>query len=467
MKREQVFQLLSENPNLSSVPKAQLDWLIEHSAISILGPGEFLFKRDEPADNMIIILKGRVKVYLPQGKSQKEMGILEKDEISGLLPFSRLEKAIGFAEVIEDTVVLLTHRNQMKALVSHNYELTETLVRSMTTRVREFTSFQQQNEKMLALGKLSAGLAHELNNPASAIVRSSDALKKHLYQTPDRFKKVITMAVTTDQVDKVNEILFEGMNQSSVQKLSLRQRNQLEEDLSDWFEDESFEDYEELAENLVDYGFGVDEMEKIKGILEGRQLEPVLMWINNVLTTERMVGDIHESSKRISELVQSIKSYSHMDRTQEKTSVDIHTGIIDTLNILVHKLKSSKVTVDKCFEESVPEVMIHPGEMNQVWTNILDNAIDALDGVTDPMITIRTKNDRECVFVEFEDNGPGIPDDVIKRIFDPFFTTKEIGKGSGMGLDITKRIIERHDGTLDVESVPGKTVFTIKIPVKG
>ncbi len=467
MKKEQALETLKQNPILKGIPDSQFEWLVENSNITILGQGEYIFKKDEPADFMIILLSGKVKLYLQQNNSIREMGHFEKHEISGLLPFSRLEKALGNAQVVEDATLLLTHRSKMHDLVANNYELTQKLVQQMTSRVRDFTSIQQQNEKMMALGKLSAGLAHELNNPASAIVRSSDSLLTHLKNTPENFKKVIMSNISPETVDVANSILFSKLDNYGNIHLSLKEKMRLEDEFMDWLEDREVDNEDEITENLIEYGFTLEELELISDSLDTHQLNTALNWINNVLTTERTVKDIHSASSRISELVQSIKSYSHMDRSQDKIKANIHKGILDTLKLLEHKTRKNRIEVEQDFEENLNDINIYPGALNQVWTNILDNAIDALEETDSPIIRIKTYLESDFQVVEIEDNGPGIPEDLVKRIFDPFFTTKDVGKGSGMGLDIVRRIVrDNHKGRIEVESKPGTTKFIIKIPVE-
>jgi len=467
MKKDQVLKTLKENPTLIGIPDDQYEWLVENSNISILGAGEFIFKKDEPADFMIILLSGKVKLYLQQNNSIREMGYFETHEISGLLPFSRLEKALGNAQVVEDATILLTHRSKMHDLVANNYELTQKLVQQMTSRVRDFTSIQQQNEKMMALGKLSAGLAHELNNPAAAIVRSSDSLIGHLKNTPENFKKVILSNISPEKVDIANSILFSKLDNYGNIHVSLKEKMVLEDEFMDWLEDREVENEDEITENLIDYGFSLDDLEFISDSMDTHQLNTTLNWINNVLTTERTVKDIHAASSRISELVQSIKSYSHMDRSQDKIKTNIHKGILDTLKLLEHKTRKTKIEVELNFDENLKDINIYPGALNQVWTNILDNAVDAIVATDSPKIRIKTYQESFMQIVEIEDNGPGIPEDLVKRIFDPFFTTKDVGKGSGMGLDIVRRIVtDNHNGRIEVKSVPGNTKFIIKLPAE-
>lgn len=456
---------LKKSPSLEHVPEEQLQWLIDNSEIRNIGEGDFLFRKGEPADHMLIILAGKARVYILQNNQKREMFELEPPDITGLLPFSRLKTAMGSAEVVEPLTVLATPRNTLKELVCTHYELTEKLVHEMTSRVREFTSTQRQNEKMMALGKLSAGLAHELNNPAAAIVRSSNELKKHLSYTTERFKRVIAMKLDPAQVDAVNDILYARATEGR-RNVGLRERNKLEEEILDWFDDNDLPGCDDLTENFVEYGIGPAELARVKEHIPAEELPPVLQWLDNVLTTEKMVGDIHDASARISKLVQSVKSYSHMDRGHDKVKVDVHAGLRDTLNLLGHKIRKANIHVNENFGQNLPPIEISPGEMNQVWTNILDNAIDAVEGTPAPTVTIQTYAERDFLNIAFTDNGPGIPDDIIGKIYDPFFTTKEVGKGSGLGLEIVQSIVKQHDGKVKVDSKPGATTFTVCIPYK-
>jgi signal transduction histidine kinase len=196
-------------------------------------------------------------------------------------------------------------------------------------------------------------------------------------------------------------------------------------------------------------------------------LSPVLNWVNNNLVTEKMVTDIQEASQRISDLVGSVKNFTHMDRAQDKQFCDIRVGLRNTLTMLNHKIKKGSVTVTEHFDETLPEVKAFIGELNQVWTNIIDNALDAMEGRPDSTLEIQTERDKEFVKVTITDNGPGIPKEDLDKIFDPFFTTKEIGKGTGLGLDVVARIVKQHHGSIKAKSVPGRTAFIVCFPIAG
>ncbi|MEO0330788.1 MAG: ATP-binding protein, partial [Bacteroidota bacterium] len=397
-----------------------------------------------------------------QGKQLREISAMEAGTITGTLPYSRMKEATGFGIATEETHILSLHKKYFVEMEQVSRDMVQALVGVMTTRARDFTRLQQQNEKMMALGKLSAGLAHELNNPAAAIVRSSDILRQHLHHTPDNFKKVILIRLEPEQVDSVNDILFSKIN-NPPPNISMMERNNREDEIAEWLEDRGWDDGYEAAENFVEFGMTLDDLEEMEEIIEGKHTEPVFNWLNNVLTTERLVKEIEEASQRISTLIQSVKTYTHMDRSTEKAHANIHEGLNSTLTMLNHKLKKKNIQVNKEYNEDLPEIPIYVSEINQVWTNLIDNAIDAMEDKG--TLTIRTQANSQQLRIDIIDNGSGIPPDIQSSIFDPFFTTKAVGQGSGLGLDIVQKIVEQHNGTIKVESEPGNTQFTICFPI--
>ncbi len=449
-------------PDLKEVPRDQLEWLLDQSTTLLLKAGDFLFKKGDEITNMYIVIKGRVEIKLEQNGQYRHIAYMEPLSIGGTLPFSRASNALGYGEVVEDCKILAFAKASFKQISEH-YELTEALVHHMTSRVREFTKKNVQQEKMMALGKLSAGLAHELNNPASAMRRSAVELKKHLALYPAKFKNVMTMKLSDEQVDPVNELLFSRVENRPVNKMGLMERSEKEDELADWLEDKGAEDGYELAEILVDFCMDQQVLQKVHEVIGDRDFLGVLSWIASVLTTEKMVNEIEEASQRVEELVASVKGYTHMDRAPEKTTADIHKGIDNTLTMLKHKLKKNNIEVHRNYCMDCPQPQIFVSEINQVWTNLIDNAADAMpDGGE---LTISTKYDRDII-VKVTDTGHGIPDEVIERIFDPFFTTKAIGQGTGMGLEVSQRIIDQHNGRINVTSSKEGTTFEVCLPVK-
>ncbi len=461
-----IKSFLKSLPIFSQVEDEALDWFIQKSSCSEHPAGEMLFKPGDPADDLIIIVEGCLDVYreVPQGR--QDMFLHERGTVTGNLPFSRTQGITVWGKVVEDLVVLRLHRSHFLEMVGVSYKLTQALVGVMSDRIRNISQDQSHDEKLKALGKISAGLAHELNNPASAMVRSAETLYQKIGQTPENFKAVMKLNVTEEQVDWVNDLIFKKIEnrKADPKDLSLLDRQDRLEELTDWLEDHSVEDAEDIAETLTEFDFLEDDLEALLDQLEFEEkLTPTLRWFDNRLSTELLLTDIREASHRIADLVHSVKKYSHMDQGVGKTMTDIHDGIRTTVHILIHRFKEKQIEIDKQFMEDLPQVMANPGEMNQVWTNLIANALDALQ--KGGKITIRTFVDRDYVCIAVEDNGPGIPKEIANRIWEPFFTTKEVGVGTGIGLDMVKRIVERHRGNINLSSEPGKTVFTVRLLV--
>ncbi|GEO11921.1 sensor histidine kinase [Segetibacter aerophilus] len=447
------------------VPLEQLQWWIDNSNIKTLAQDEFLFRAGEPASGTHVLIKGRVRLYMPQKNSVRILGFAEEKEITGYLPYSRGMVSKVDAQAVDEVEVMTFPIEKINELIVKNFELTSALVHVMTSRVREFTTMQQQNEKMMALGKLSAGLAHELNNPASAIVRGSISLKQHLQLQPETFKEVISIKMTAEEVEIVNNKMFEVLRRKEKPILTLMQRMALEDDLAECLDGHGVKNSTELAENFIEFGFTCEDMNEFSELVPPAYLSPVLNWINNNLVTEKMVNDIQESSQRIEKLVSAIKNFTHMDRDRDKEYTDIHSGIKNTLTMLEYKFKKGNVKLVEDYDVTLPKVKAFVGELNQVWTNLLDNALDAMEVNSQGKLEIKTIRDGGFIKVSITDDGPGVPDDIQSQIFDPFFTTKEIGKGTGLGLDVVTRIIRQHDGSVELDSIPGKTTFEVRLPI--
>lgn len=458
---------LKEFPALHNVPDDQLEWLISASHVYELQDGDHLTRQGETLGGPHFLLEGRTSLYVIQNGSRREFSMFKKGNISGYLPYSRGIVATASSQAIGTVKIMSFDTTRIREMIKDHFELTQALVHVMSNRVREFTALQQQNEKMMALGKLSAGLAHELNNPASAIVRDSVSLLEHLKMEPRSFKKVIAIQMTPDQVNAVNNELFRLLEIKERPHLTLKEKTSREEAVVDWLDEHHVENSYDIAETFVDFGFEVNNLNTFCSHIPAHYCSPVFNWINHLLITERMVQDIQESSRRIADLVNSVKTFTHMDRGYDKQYADIRTGIRNTLTMMLYKIKKSNITVVKEFDETLPPVKALIGELNQVWTNLIDNALDAMEPNGKGTLTIKTKRDREFVKVVIGDDGPGIPDDIKSRIFDPFFTTKEMGKGTGMGLEVVQRIVNQHNGSIKVNSVSGKTEFIVCFPIDG
>lgn len=452
-------------PEFAEVPENQLRWMAEKGEVIDFPEGTKVFSRGVPIENMLIMLKGGVEMLLERGGSQVSLGVFEKGEVSGILPYSRLKNAMANGIAVEDSTIFFLSRSFFHEMILNHFELTESLVHAMTDRVRDFTRQQQQDDKIMALGKLSAGLAHELNNPSAAVVRNAQELQKHLSHVPEKFKAVIKIRGTDEVVDRVNDFVETKKCECGKHVLSMLERAEREDTIADWLADNDVTDNSQIAENLTEFNVTTDDLDMLSKMLRPEDRGAVIQWVNQALVTERLVSEIQEASRRINSLVGSIKSYTHMDHAPIKQLTDIHTGLQTTLTLLNHKIKHNHVKLVVNFAPDLPKVNIFVGQMNQVWTNLLDNALDAMEGREGNELEVRSQRNREFVLVYIIDNGPGIPDDIQDKIFDPFFTTKPVGKGTGLGLQVVRQIISQHNGKVEVKSVPGRTEFKVCIPI--
>jgi signal transduction histidine kinase len=274
---------------------------------------------------------------------------------------------------------------------------------------------------------------------------------------PETFKKVIAIKMSAEDVDRVNDKMFEVLSRKEKPILTLMERTDLEDALADCLYGHGVDNNQELAENFIEFGFTCADMDEFSTLIPPQYLSPVLTWINNNLVTEKMVNDIEESSQRIEKLIGAIKKFTHMDRDHDKEQTDIHSGIRNTLTMLGYKLKKGNVQLVEEYDTTLPKVEAYVGELNQIWTNLIDNALDAMEVNNKGKLEIKTRRGNQSIEVAIADDGPGIPEEIKNKIFDPFFTTKEIGKGTGLGLDVVSRIVRQHGGSVKVNSTPGRT----------
>lgn len=463
---EDILKVFRRVPEFNTVPDEELQWMIRKGNVVSYNDGDMAFKPGGSIDHLIFMLEGEIDICIEQNGNLRLLDTIEQFEISGRLPYSRMQGAVGYGKVRGAARVFQLHKDNFPEMIKSHFALTEVFVHFMTDRVRYLAKQQLLVDKLVSLGKLSAGLAHELNNPSAAVVRSATELKKHLASVPEKFKRVIQIRTTPEIVDGVNEILFSRISATNKEQLSLSAKSALEEDITAWLEENDIDDAYMLAETFAEYRFQRSDFDALKKILRPEDSSAVINWLHQVLTTEQFVNEIQEAAKRINHLVSSIKSYTHMDQSPEKEKGDVHAGIRNTLTMLSHKIKKNGVRVVETFQEDLPKPMIHVGAMNQVFTNLIDNALDALEGRSDAVLEIRTKSDREFILVYIVDNGPGIQPAIQEKIFDPFFTTKPVGKGTGLGLEIVRQIVSQHNGKVTLTSTPGETAFCVCIPIK-
>ena len=341
-------------------------------------------------------------------------------------------------------------------------ELTTRLVAMMTDRVRESTRLEQQRDRLAALGKLSAGLAHELNNPASAATRATSQLRDILKRIRDASHDLGRLDLTPAQKQEIEklETSLTHLNQPPPDPLAM---SALEDQLDSLLRSHGQDDLWQLAAGLARRNVQPEVLETLFANLEAQTARAALVRISASVEVASLLNEIESSTSRISDLVRAIKEYTYMDQSPVQ-NVDIVKGLESTLTILNHKLKRG-VAVTRDYPKAPLLVNSFGSELNQIWTNLIDNAIDAMHGKGE--LRVRTYRDDSCAVVEIGDNGPGIPPDVQPHIFEPFFTTKGVGEGTGLGLDTVQRIVKKHSGSIQVTSRPGDTRFQVWLPLAG
>ncbi len=445
-------------PAFIDLPDDQLAWFLSQSTEMHLKAGETYSRQGDPADAMFVILEGHLE---GRGELNGETVVfsLEAGNVTGVLPFSRMKQFTVGGRAVSDSRALRFPASRFPDLVQKMPELTQRLVGMMSDRIRETTRMEQQKDRLAALGKLSAGLAHELNNPASAAKRATSQLRDMLKRIRDASHDLGRRDLSPAQKAEV-EKLETSLVQSDAPPPDALTASDLEDQLDSLLRSHGQNDLWQLAAHLARKNFQPAVLEQLFAALDAGTARAALVRISASVEIADLLNQIESSTSRISDLVGAIKEYTFMDQAPLQ-NVDIVKTLETTLTILNHKLKRG-VNVVREYQKVPLLVNSFGSELNQVWTNLIDNAIDAMNGKGE--LRVRAYRDAECVVVEIGDNGPGISDAVEPHIFEPFFTTKGVGEGTGLGLDTVQRIVKKHRGTIQVESKPGDTRFSVWLP---
>jgi signal transduction histidine kinase len=446
-------------PTFADLPDDQIDWFISQSKELNLKAGDIYLQQGAPADAMFVILEGHLQV---RGELNGETVAfdLEPGDVTGVLPFSRMKQFSVGGRAVTDSRALRFPASLFPDLVQKMPELTKRLVGLMSDRIREVTRLEQQRDRLASLGKLSAGLAHELNNPASAAKRAASQLRHILKKIRDASLELGKQDLSPAQKLEI-EKLEASFTQQDVVPPDALTMSDLEEQIDSLLRSHGQNDLWLLAAGLARRNIKPEVVESLFASLNGDTARAALVRIAASVEVASLLHEIESSTSRISDLVGAIKEYTYMDQSPVQ-NVDVVKSLETTLTILNHKLKKG-VVVQRDYQ-SVPLLVNSFGsELNQVWTNIIDNAIDAMRGKGE--LRIRTYRDDGCVVVDIGDNGPGIPSEVEPHIFEPFFTTKGVGEGTGLGLDTVQRIVKKHRGNIQVSSKPGDTRFKVWLPL--
>jgi signal transduction histidine kinase len=452
---------LSSITAFQNLPAEVLAWLSEHGEFCRYDEGETIVQVGEPASRMIAVLAGGMQYYRTDNGRNEPVFRVEAGRVTGILPYSRLQNSKGQGLAMGETTLYLLPRTEFPALEQVSPELVQRLVGIMSDRARDEVRAQERDDKLRALGKLSAGLAHELNNPAAAIARAADTLGAMLKNKPVLLKNLL---LACPPAEAVSALLSAGIPETTAPLRSALDRADAEDELADWLETQGCQDGYTLAPSLLDAGHTAATLAPLVEPLPAEARPPALAWLEGHLAVVRLSRDIHEASQRISTLVGNVKAYSHMDRAGGREPLDVAAGLDSTLNIFDYALREKNVKLTRAYAPEVPPVLAEAGQLNQVWTNLIDNAIDALPAAGGTL-AVQTVKQPGGVCVSITDNGSGITPEVLAHMFEPFYTTKPAGEGSGLGLDIARRIVQEHGGRLEAQSEPGHTEFSVWLPV--
>ena len=448
-------------PAFADLPEDQIAWFLSQSREANLKAGEVYAKQGDPPDVMFVLLQGEFEW---RGESGGEAFAIpgKVGDVTGALPFSRMKQFTVTGRALAEGRILKFPASLFPELIQKMPELAKRLVGVLADRVRESTRLEQQRDRLAGLGKLSAGLAHELNNPASAAKRAAAQLRETLKRIKDASHELGRRELTPTQKAEIEKLesSFTQQHEPPPDALTM---SDLEDKIDSLLRSHGQNDLWQLAAELAQRGIKPSALESLFDNLDAGTARAALVRIAASVEIASLLNEIESSTSRISDLVGAIKEYTYMDQAPVQ-NVDVVKSLETTLTILNHKLKRG-ITVQRDYL-SVPLLVNSFGsELNQVWTNLIDNAIDAMSGNGE--LRVRTYRDDECVVVEIGDNGPGISPEVKAHIFEPFFTTKGVGEGTGLGLDTVQRIVRKHRGNIQVKSSPGDTRFQVSLPLAG
>jgi len=455
---------LRQLPLFSELSDEDLDDLYRMAVPVALQAGQVLMEEGDPGDSLYIATEGRFEISKRTGERDVVIAGSGPGDVIGEISLLEGSPRTATVRAVGDGHLIKISREAFTQLLARSPSAALGILRTMTARLRNNETMLRQSEKMAALGTLSAGLAHELNNPAAALRRSASQMHDSLAELQRLAAQLAALGLSSTATEVVNDLRRDLPGRSSKPvKLDPLARSDLESEIGSWMEAQGVEEPWELASPIVSLGWQAADLQEMSSAFAPDQQPIFIRWLAMASTVYALIGEVGEGAERISELVKAVKSYSYLDQGPVQL-IDVHEGLDNTLVILRHKLKYG-VTVVKEYAPDLPRVEAYASELNQVWTNLIDNAADAMNGQGE--IRIRTFAKGRDVIVEITDYGPGIPAEVRDRIFEAFFTTKPVGAGTGLGLHISYNIVvNQHHGLITVESEPGQTTFRVTLPTQ-
>jgi len=445
------------------VPDEQLRPWLDGIAEQHLAPGEEVQRHGEPMPAFTLLLDGRLDGYLHRDGREEHDHYHQAPTWLGAMGTLTGDESIVTIRATRPSRIGRVAPDRFRELLFATPVAFQRVMRTFRPVLSRFSAMESQREKLAALGQMSAGLAHELNNPAAAAKRSAQALGNALDSINSVMATFVAAGVEREDAARLVALQQEALARAAAATpLTAIDAADAEDAMGEMLEKHGIADAWRIAEPLAAAGLDCPWLEQVED-RAGTAFPAAVDWVATSLTARSLADDLREATERMSDLVGAIKSYTYMDQA-DLQEIDVHEGLEATLTILHHKLKHTQIEVRREYGDAVPRICVYGSELNQVWTNLLDNAIDALG--EEGTITLSTACwEGNGVEVRIADDGPGIPEDVRRRVFDPFFTTKGVGAGTGLGLDATRRIIaDRHQGTIDFTSGPGGTTFTVRLP---
>ena len=460
------YEFLRKIPLFAELANDDLESLCQIVREYHLPEGDVLFEEGDSGDIAYIIRSGEVDIVKISQNREILLAKRGPGEVFGEIALVFDSPRTATVRARTETELVGIGREDLRKLLQISPSAAASMFDIVLSRWQNTQNLLRQSEKMAQLGTFTAGIAHELNNPATAVQRSSDHLNTALFASAHTFMRLVREGLTPHQQAVLEKYVLAAQQQARhMPELDALARSDREAELEEWLEDHGVQTAWETATTLVNLNYTNEQLEELAAEYGDDKLGTILDWLNNNYTIFNLLNELQQGAVRISSIVKALKSYTYLDQAPI-VRTNIHQGLDDTLIILRHKIKSD-IRVRRDYDPTLPEIDAHGSELNQVWTNLIDNAADALRGAgtPDPTITLRTRQEGPWIIVTIEDNGPGIPTDVLPRIFEAFYTTKPIGQGTGLGLDISYNIVVRkHKGDIRVKSEPGLTQFQVWLP---